>query len=135
MLARQIAIGFGIAVIFPLLVYYGVSSFHPAPRMADFVGNTAAFNAAAKEFSRILIYVATPLGIAAILIGSYTRLNSIGTGLIFGGIVAVALGYANHWASLDDWVRFVSLLAGFAVLLFVGYRQFAGTPAVAGGQS
>src|ERR1700731_945984 len=70
MLARQIAIGFGIAIIFPLLVYYGLSSFHPAPRMADFVGNTAAFKAAAREFSRLLISVATPLGIAAILIGS-----------------------------------------------------------------
>jgi hypothetical protein len=32
MLALQIAIGFGIAIIFPLLVYYGVSTFHPAPQ-------------------------------------------------------------------------------------------------------
>ena len=27
MLARQLAIGFGIAIIFPLLVYYGVRTF------------------------------------------------------------------------------------------------------------
>ena len=32
MLARQIAIGFGIAVIFPLLVYYGVATLYPAPK-------------------------------------------------------------------------------------------------------
>jgi hypothetical protein len=31
--ARQIAIGFGIAVIFPLLVYYGVATSDPPPHM------------------------------------------------------------------------------------------------------
>ncbi len=139
MLARQIAIGFGIAVIFPLLVYYGVSSFHPAPRTQDFFGNSTsvaatqtqrdAYNAAEKEFSHILIFVATPLGIAAILIGSYMGMGlySIGTGLIFGGIITVGMGYAHHWAYLEDWIRFVSLLAGFAILIFVGYRQFGVT--------
>ena len=139
MLARQIAIGFGIAIIFPLLAYYGVSTFHPAPRVSDFVGNLAttamtqaqqaSYNAAAKEFTHILILVATPFGIAAILIGTYMRLNAIGTGLIFGGIFAVTLGYASHWAFLEDWTRFVSLLAGFGILLLVGYRQFAVTHA------
>jgi len=37
MLARQIAIGFGIAVIFPLLVYYGVATFYPPPNRADYL--------------------------------------------------------------------------------------------------
>jgi hypothetical protein len=36
MLARHMAIGFGIAIIFPLLVYYGVSSIHSPPKWADY---------------------------------------------------------------------------------------------------
>ena len=155
MLARHIAIGFGIAIIFPLLVYYGVSTFHPAPKTQDFFqtltplsGNATSeerkeyadkqraqretFRAAAKEFSRVLVVVATPLGIAAILIGSYLAIHAIGTGLILGGIATVAFGYWGYWEYLEDWVRFVSLLAGFAILLFVGYRRLTTASASSG---
>lgn len=148
MLARQIAIGFGIAVIFPLLVYYGVSTFHPAPNRQTFFQNAMplppdatpqqrkeyadqqrsrqeTYNAAAKDFARTLVTVSTPLGIAAILIGAYLTIHAIGTGLIFGGIFSVVWGYFGYWQYLEDWVRFVSLLAGFAILVFVGYRRIA----------
>jgi putative Mn2+ efflux pump MntP len=152
MLARQIAVGFGIALIFPLLVYYGAATFYPMPKYQDVVtaalvspANPApeqrkdyeeqrqkqreqqlAYNAAAKDFARVLVAVSTPLGAAAILVGAYLALESIGTGLIFGGIFTVVWGYWGYWQYLDDWIRFVSLLAGFAILIFVGYRRIAG---------
>ena len=153
MLARQIAIGFGIAFIFPLLIHYGVATFYPPPKFQSYVTVTArllpsnatpaerqeieeqrkkrqeqvdAFNAAAKDFARMLVLVATPLGVAAILIGSFVALHAIGTGLIFGGIFSIAWGYWGYWGHLDDWLRFVSLLVGFAILLFVGYRMISG---------
>jgi hypothetical protein len=47
--------------------------------------------------------------------------------LIFGGIFSVGAGYLGYWSYLDDWVRFVSLLAGFVILLFVGYHRIAGS--------
>jgi uncharacterized membrane protein YphA (DoxX/SURF4 family) len=151
MLGRQIAIGFGIAIIFPLLAYYGVATFYPQPKR----GTVAAvimppnptpeerqryqeqlrqrqqalreqqeqYNAGAKNFARHLVVISTPLGVAAILIGAYLTLHAIGTGLIFGGIFAVAWGYWGYWQFLDDWIRFVSLLAGFIILVFVGYRR------------
>ena len=153
MLARQIAVGFGIALIFPLLVYYGVATFYPTPKFQGIVTATLvlppnptpeqqkeleeqrqkqkeqqlAYNAAAKDFARVLAMVSTPLGVAAIFVGAYLALNSIGTGLIFGGIFTVAWGYWSYWQYLDDWIRFVSLLAGFAILIFVGYRRIAGS--------
>jgi uncharacterized membrane protein YphA (DoxX/SURF4 family) len=152
MLARQIAIGFGIAVIFPLLVYYGVATFYHPPKFSAFVTVTAvrpanptpeqqkeyedrqrerqkqqdAFETAARDFARVLVIVSTPIGVAAILIGAYLKLYAIGTGLILGGIFAVTWGYWSYWNYLDDWIRFVSLLVGFIILLFVGYRRLAG---------
>jgi hypothetical protein len=152
MLARQIAVGFGIALIFPLLVYYGVATFYPTPKFQDIVTATLvspsnptpeqrkeyeeqrqkqqeqqrAYKAAAKDFARVLAMVSTPLGVVAIFVGAYLALPSIGTGLIFGGIFTVAWGYWGYWQYLDDWIRFVSLLAGFAILIFVGYRRIAG---------
>jgi|SRR6266446_8637835 len=145
MLALQIAVGFGIAVIFPLLVYYGVSTFHPPPKRpakatpaSDATADERkahdderrrsqeAYDAAAKSFSRVLILTATTLGVAAILIGAFLSIHAIGTGLVFGGIAAVAHGYWTYWRYLEDWIRFISLLAGFAMLLFVGVRLFSG---------
>jgi uncharacterized membrane protein YphA (DoxX/SURF4 family) len=148
MLARQIVIGFGIAIIFPLLIHYGVSTFHPAPRLESPVAaplppnatpderkeyfaqqqqqqqqRQKAYAEAAKEFARILVTVSTPLGVAAILIGAYLSIQAVGTGLILGGILTVSWGYWNYWSYLDDWIRLASLLAGFAVLIFVGIRQ------------
>jgi len=148
MLARQIVIGFGIAVVFPLLIYYGVASFVTPPHFMDAYGNlppvepnaTPAerkaradlvqqrqddFKRRAEAFARVLILVATPLGIAAMLIGAYLPLRDIGTGLILGGILTVGHGYWSYWDHLQDWRRFVSLLLGFVVLLFIGYRRFA----------
>ena len=148
MLARQIVIGFGIAVIFPLLVFYAVSTFYPAPKFPD-IGTTEcmlravtpeqrvecqqkqraaleAYAAANKEFSLRLVIVATPLGLAAILIGAYLTFYAIGTGLILGGIFTVAFGYWGYWQYIENWARLVSLLLGFVILLFLGYRGLAG---------
>jgi hypothetical protein len=141
MLALQIAIGFGIAVIFPLLVYYGVSTFHPAPkrRSVGLLTSDATdderkrydeqrrqaqetYEAAAKSFSQVLILVATPLGVTAIGIGAFLEIHAIGAGLVLGGIASIAFGYWTYWRYLEDWLRFVSLLAGFGILIFVGVR-------------
>ena len=76
--------------------------------------------------------VTTPVGVVAILVGASLALNSIGTGLIFGGIFTVAWGYWSYWQYLDDWIRFVFLLAGFAILILVGYRRIASGHASSG---
>ena len=146
MLARQIAIGFGIAIIFPLLVYYGVRTFYPPPAFQAIVsaqiynpqaspeerqGNQQkrreqeqAYNAAAKDFARVLVLVSAPLGIVAILAGAYLANVAIGTGFILGGIFTVAHGYWGYWNYAEDWLRFLSLLVGLAILMFVGYRRY-----------
>jgi uncharacterized membrane protein YphA (DoxX/SURF4 family) len=155
MLARQIAIGFGIAVIFPLLVFYGVATIYQRPhleyaftpafmppnptpeerqkfveeqqaRQKEQQKRQEAYKLAAKEYARHLVILSTPLGVAAIFIGAYLPLYAIGTGLIFGGIIAVGCGYWSYWEYLADGIRFVSLLAGFVILLFVGYYRIAG---------
>jgi hypothetical protein len=156
MLARQIAIGFGIAVIFPLLVYYGVATISPPPQLQYVVTapimppsptpeerqkymqeqqaqrqeqqkRQEEYNIAAKDFARHLVLIAAPLGVAAVFVGAYLPLYAIGTGLIFAGIFTVGLGYWNYWSYLENWIRFVSLLASFLILLFVGYYRVAGT--------
>jgi uncharacterized membrane protein YphA (DoxX/SURF4 family) len=147
MLARQIVIGFGIAVILPLLVYYSVSTFYPIPKTPN-DGTTEcmmlavtpeqrvecwrkqrtmldARDAENKEFSWRLVAVGTPLGVSAILIGAYLSIYEVGTGLILGGILTVTFGFWSHWQYIESWARLVSLLVGFVILLFLGYRGAA----------
>jgi hypothetical protein len=150
-LAKKIALAFGIAVIFPWLVHYGVSTFWPQPKWEDYMvqgGYDPAASrpereqrqaeqrklqdskkAADKVFAVHLFAIAAPLGLAAILCGAFLRVQSVGTGLMFGGIFSVCDGYVNYWRELPDALRFVSLLAAFIVLVWVGYKKLEKNPA------
>ena len=137
MLAKKIALGIGLAIIFPMMIHYGVSTFCPAPKWSDYTVQGQYYpqkqaeqkqkeehrKAAEKRFEQHLFVVAVPLGLAAILFGAFVRVQAIGTGLMFGGIFTICDGYANYWTELADWMRFLSLLAAFSVLLFVGYKK------------
>jgi hypothetical protein len=149
MLAKKFALGFGIAIILPMLVHYGVSTFSPAPRWQDryainnyenYQNATPAeraklaqeretrekeWRAQDKIFQKHLFFAAVPLGIAAIIFGAVSSIQAIGTGLMFGGIFTLADGYCWYWSELQDWMRFLSLLAAFVVLMFIGYRKLA----------
>ena len=136
MLAKKFALAFGIAVVFPAMVHYAVSSFSPEPRWSDY--HTAAlidqnsaeyqkqhtaYRAAEKAFEQHLFFVAVPLGLITIVVGAFLPIPAIGTGLMFGGIFSVCDGYYNYWSELSSLWKFFSLLAAFIVLLVVGYKK------------
>jgi hypothetical protein len=147
MLAKRIALGVGIAIVLPMLIHYGVATFYPEPRPDDYrlsaetnalahgsASDQVKFEqeqgrkgdelaAAEAQFERRLFAVAVPLGLVAILVGTFLSVQTTGTGLMFGGIVSVCDGYFNYWEHLSASFKFVSLLAAFIVLIFVGYRK------------
>lgn len=143
MLARQIVVGWGVAVVFPLLIYYAVAYFWPPPQFnytAALVGPNAtaeqrqqafekqqeaqkAYGENARRFTQALFWVAVPLGIAAICGGGWGRPHAVGTGLLLAGILTVGQGCYFHWAYLDNSLRLASLALCLAALLFVGYRM------------
>ena len=136
MLSKKFALGFGIAIALPLLIYYGVSTFSPPPKIGDYQPKGASgreeqvrlwqqYEQHGQRFTRHLLSVALPLGIAAIIIGAVTAVEAVGTGLMFGGIFTVVEGYFWYWSYLPPWMRFLSLLLAFGILIFIGYRQFA----------
>jgi hypothetical protein len=134
MLAKKFALAFGIAVVFPAMIHSGVSIFSPPPRWQDYTAapminrNSAEWQAkeaerraAEKVFEKHLFVVAVPLGLLAIATGAFLLTPAIGTGLMFGGIFSVCDGYFNYWRELSHTWKFLSLLAAFAVLVFVGF--------------
>ena len=136
MLAKKFALAFGIAVVFPAMVHYGVSTFCPEPRWQDYTAaplidhNSAQWQtkeaerrAAFHTFEKHLFAVAVPLGLVAIVVGAFLPIQAIGTGLMFGGIFSICDGYFNYWSELSAQLKFLSLLAAFIVLVVVGYTK------------
>ncbi len=147
MLAKKFALGFGIAIIFPMMLYYGVSSFSPPPEWKDYqvenyderhdragieeqkeletesLAQADRFREHARHFQKHLFFVTVPMGIFAILAGTFITLQAVGTGLIFGGILSVTTGYMGYWTELPEHLRFVSLVIALIVLIGVGYNK------------
>ena|SRR3989338_4145933 len=146
MLAKKFGFGFGIAIILPMLVHYGVSTFSPAPKWeTSYTSNYYQYQNATPEekeklqiednkrqekyrqhrktFERHLFYVAAPVGVAAIIVGAGLTVQAVGAGLIFGGIFTLIDGYCWYWSELQDWMRFLSLLMAFIVLIGIGYAK------------
>ena len=147
MIAKKFAIGFGIAIILPMMIHYGVSTFSPAPKWEDYRIEPRYFNYSAatpeenakraaeeqkiedarkaheKRFAKSLFIVATPVGLLAIILGSVIVVQAVGSGLIFGGIFTLMDGYLCYWSELSDVLRFISLLVAFVILIWIGYRK------------
>ncbi len=147
MLAKRFALGFGIAVIFPMMLYYGVGSFSPPPHWQDYqvenfqerhergdleeqqrleaerLERRDRFLEHTRHFQKLLFFVAVPIGIIAIIVGTFIALPAVGTGLLFGGILSVTTGYLAYWTELPESLRFVSLFISFVVLIVVGYKK------------
>ena len=136
MLAKKFALAFGIAVVFPAMIHSGVSIFSPQPRWQDYTvapmidRNSSEWQqketerrAAEKVFEKHLFAVAVPLGLVAIIVGTFFLTPAIGAGLMFGGIFSVCDGYFNYWSELSASLKFMSLMAAFIVLIAVGYLK------------
>lgn len=140
-----------IAVVFPILIHYGVSSFSPRPRghlpqegaydsYRDFyilnlqTDATKAQKDAArqrlqtlrkntKRYASALFYIAVPLGLSAIILSLFIKIPVIGYGLIIGGVLALVDGYYAYWTYLNDSIKFASLLCVLVVLIVVCKRK------------
>ena len=153
--SKHVVVALGLAVILPMLVYYGVSSVIPPPEWRDYtprreqaetpkseardqketqkltaflVSPGKDFVEAKRAFSRALFFVAVPVGLIAIVVGGLLSVPAIGPGLILGGVASLVLGYGRFWSDLENWMRFGSLLVAFVVLILIAWRKFRGLP-------
>ena len=151
MLARKLILGFGFAVLIPLLIHCGIEAFvppnsnqeyyqevsHLRDAERDATGNEKArlrsqreqlearHTAQSNQTERVHFFVGAPLGILVTLLGSFIRAQAIGGGLMLGGICTFTGGCAYYWADLSRPGRFLVLLVAFAVLLWIGYQRLS----------
>ena len=163
MLARKIILGFGFAIVIPLLIHYGVELLLPAAGDREYAQShyrelrrlqrAEEYATAPAEKAKIQaqidlleqqqdayesgrearsdqghqyrFFIGVPLGIVAILIGSFVRVQAVGGGLMLGGIFTFTEGCYWYWTDLQRLGKFSVLLAAFVVLLWIGYQRFS----------
>lgn len=150
MLAKKFALGFGLAVLLPFLIYYGVSTFSPPPkwdyqteryqfdtknspltkeefaqRKAEYDKYDKDYQAKHKEFQQHLFFVAAPIGLIALIAGSFVSVQAVGTGLMFGGVFTFLEGVLSNWSEIQDSMKFGLLLITFAILILIGYKKLS----------
>lgn len=78
-------------------------------------------NANGKRSKNVFI-IAVPLGLILIILGAFIfHLNSVGIGIMFGGIGTLIYGAGNYWRYSDNLFKFIISLIGLAVLIFLAY--------------
>lgn len=148
--AKQVATWLCITTLFPLATWYATAAFYPPPDydakqealdkypMSDEPkndpGKTEFRNArdkiekdykeAEKGFNRRMFWVTYPLGILAVLIGLVIPVQSVGAGLMFGGICALSAGCYSAWDDIGRWAHFWSLIVALLGVIVAGLWYF-----------
>jgi hypothetical protein len=153
---KQVAVWLAISTLLPLVVWYGTSVFHAPPdeykyrnalndiqeREVEAEKDVArkkqllqerhaleeAHEAARAAFHRTVFWVAYPVGLAALVVGSLLTVQSVGSALMFGGLSALTAGCYSYWDKMDSSLRFGSLLLALAVVLAIGIWRYRPPP-------
>ncbi|MFH1327136.1 MAG: hypothetical protein ABIH59_03350 [archaeon] len=77
---------------------------------------------AQESRSRYVFFIALPLGIIIVLLGTYLfGLEVVGAGLIGGGVATLIYGGGAFWPYTENWVRFLLSLLGLVILIWLIY--------------
>jgi hypothetical protein len=80
------------------------------------------YDAAMKAHYKHIFYLALPVGIVVIIAGAvFFGLESVGAGLMGGGIVTLIYGAGGYWQYAQNWLKFLLSLAGLIVVIYFAY--------------
>jgi hypothetical protein len=80
------------------------------------------FDFVLKNRARNVFFIAIPLGIIIIIIGAFLfKLESVGAGLMFGGLGTLIYGSGAYWPHTENIIRFLISLVGLILLVWFSY--------------
>jgi len=80
------------------------------------------YDAAMKKHYKNVFYVALPIGIVVLVAGAvFFGLESVGAGLMGGGIVTLIYGAGGYWQYAQNWLKFLLSLVGLIVVIYFAY--------------
>lgn len=149
-IVRELTLALGVAILLPLIAYYGTILVHPQPqytfeRSAAYYAEPkssedeavrkaeeerertalAIYKDALTEFNRIYFFVCLAIAFAALIIGMFLPMVALGSGFILGGFITLITGYISYWGALNTFIKLGSLLAALLCIMVISYRRFA----------
>jgi hypothetical protein len=80
------------------------------------------YDEARESYSQNLFLITLPLGIAIIIFGTLMfSLESVGAGLMGGGVGLILWGVTGFWEFAEDWLKFLLSLVGLIILIGLSY--------------
>ncbi|MBV9125922.1 MAG: hypothetical protein JO112_21435 [Planctomycetes bacterium] len=152
---KQVAVWLGIVALLPLAVWYGTSVYRPPPEWKKYSQSESRLEEQIQEtqdkaekdklrserdrvrdkreeaervFYHAMFWVAYPVGLLGVVVGTFFPVQAVGSGLMFGGLICLATGCYAYWDRMDSWLRFGSLVVALVVLLALGTWRFRPMP-------
>lgn len=114
----------GIAIIFALFIGYGLYVVYESPSYKDYEGNYEEFKKVRDQYDLNISIILTIIGAVAITAGILlSPLESIGSGILGGGILTVIYGVVVSWTVLNKYLRLAILFAILILLIYLGYKK------------
>ncbi len=78
---------------------------------------------ARENYAKKIFLIAMPLSILIIILGAFfIPVNSVGTGLMLGGVGTILFGTGSYWGHASNPLKFFLSLLGLLILIWLGYR-------------
>lgn len=73
--------------------------------------------------ARNVFFIAIPVGVLIIALGAFLfKLESVGGGLMAGGVGTLIYGSGGYWQYAENLIKFLISLIGLVILIFVAYK-------------
>jgi len=145
-MGKRIILGIGIAVIFTMVVFYGIYTFYPEPEQDDYVTVTykqvknahgeektilekerkeqrSKYREVRNRWSRNVFFICLPVGLIALIVGIRLKVQPVSGGLMGGGILTLIGGTGFYWEHLEEIVKFIALGIILIFLIWLGYKK------------
>ncbi len=104
----------GICIIFVLFVGYSIYAFLDQ-------------NIDVERYTTYFLVITAISGIIGIIIGMIVKVESVGTGLVGGGILSILYGVIRYWKDSNSLLKVVALGIALGVLVWFGLKKFGTT--------
>jgi len=80
------------------------------------------YDEAMRTHYKHVFYLALPIGIVVLIVGAvFFGLESVGAGLMGGGIITLIYGAGGYWQYAQNWLKFLISLAGLIAVIYFAY--------------
>lgn len=77
---------------------------------------------ASQSRARNVFFLALPLGILIVVLGlAFFGMESVGAGIMGGGVGTLIYGSGAYWPYTENWIRFLLSLVGLVALIWFSY--------------